>query len=149
MSRKTVHRTKRLRQNAASTIARSAATPRPFHIFGVLDGVTTHLRIGSTRLGRALRAAKEIARYTKADVFVSQAAMVMDTWTPTGKHYPADKPHPITSKLLAQAKKRRGIQALIGWIKNGEKGPVPDEAVDWYREDILEHFRKQHKPEDV
>ena len=55
----------------------------PWHIFARSGEYTDHLRIGSVRKGRALRAAREIARYTQATVFISHAEMANGDGSPT------------------------------------------------------------------
>lgn len=68
---------------------------QPFHIFAQVGDHCDHLKIGSVRLGRTLRAAAAIKRYTQATVFVAQAREVDGRWMMTAtaeRHYPVVSP---------------------------------------------------------
>lgn len=76
-----------------------------FHIFGQDGDAVAHLREGSVRLGRTLRQAIAIARYTQARIFVSQA-----TATPEGKFIPtpgAERHYATPRSEASQQRQRR------------------------------------------
>lgn len=78
--------------------------PRPkYHIFGQAPGAAapSHLREGSCRLGRTMRAAQAIARYTQARIFVCYARKTQrqvgeDTFTTVLIPDPQAERHPAS-----------------------------------------------------
>lgn len=68
----------------------------PFHIFAIVgDNKFDHLKVGSVRLGRTLRRAAEIKRYTQATIVVAQAERLESA---TAKYKPVGTIHPATGR---------------------------------------------------
>lgn len=90
---------------------------QPFHIFAAVgDAQADHLKQGSVRLGRTLRQAAAIKRYTQASIFVAQATEVEGRWRPASgaeRHYPTLGPTDAEIQALNRARAAESSQASM------------------------------------
>ena len=120
MSRKTVLRAKLNRHLPESQKMPTHSGPihqlrgdQPWHIFRQTNSNISHVRIGSVRLGRALRAAKQLARFDRSDYFVAFAkldangAYVVD---PMSKRHYSVRPHPELKAIKRRAAEQEAIE---------------------------------------
>lgn len=87
-----------------------------WHIYKYEAGDVRHLRAGSVRFGRTMRAAKALAQYTAGKVFLSQAAPQADPgWRPPleDRHY--------TQEAASLEEAQRGNRAKLGHHAGDER----------------------------
>lgn len=115
---------------------------RKYHIFGTLDGKTTHLREGSVRFSRTLRQAKEIARYTQATVFICFGVETTLNGKPTFKpdqqaeRFPASIEHtkPLAKPEAEWGKERRERKTAKRTHSSNGLGLTREELAEDYKD---------------
>lgn len=164
MSRKTVLRAKLNRQMPANKQlpTHQGVTSRDtWHIFRQdHHNNISWVRVGSVRLGRALRAAKEMAKYDRTNYFVAYALSPEAGAThyrvdPMSDRHYTTHPHPelkrlrkrnaenaaLTERLRRMVERRARVSKMRAAASMGDYATVMNEGVDLMMSDLAEEAR--------